>query len=223
MNANLATLADSRLREMLMLQEEVNNLINSCWRRAENPWYRAIWTECAELVDHVGWKWWKQQLPNIQQIELELVDIFHFGLSDLLQNHTIETILVQFQEVYRNFASQDNLKSIDSNIALEVVENFALDIIQTKKFDFGKFCELSKYLGMSEARLYQQYVSKNVLNKFRQDHGYKSGKYVKMWHGREDNDWLADISAVITKNPAIFSQELYLRLKEIYLEVINGK
>ena len=32
-----------------------------------------------------------------------------------------------------------------------------------------------------------------MLNRFRQDHGYKTGGYVKNWDGREDNEVLSEI------------------------------
>ena len=34
---------------------------------------------------------------------------------------------------------------------------------------------------------------KNVLNKFRQDNGYKTGEYSKVWFGKEDNVHLEEI------------------------------
>ena len=46
---------------------------------------------------------------------------------------------------------------------------------------------------LSFDQLYRMYVGKNVLNFFRQDHGYKDGSYVKVWDGREDNEHLSDI------------------------------
>ena len=46
-------------------------------------------------------------------------------------------------------------------------------------------------------QLYRMYVGKNVLNFFRQDHGYKEGTYVKVWGGREDNEHLSDLLAVM--------------------------
>lgn len=71
------------MKEMLELQDSINSLINKEWRHAHNPWYRAIWTECAELMDHIGWKWWKKQEIDIEQAQIELIDIWHFGLSDV--------------------------------------------------------------------------------------------------------------------------------------------
>jgi len=41
--------------------------------------------------------------------------------------------------------------------------------------------------GFGTEGLYKLYIGKNVLNTFRQDHGYKEGTYVKMWGGVEDN------------------------------------
>lgn len=45
-------------------------------------------------------------------------------------------------------------------------------------------------IGMSGKELYLNYVGKNVLNRFRQDNGYKDGSYVKIWNGLEDNQVL---------------------------------
>ncbi|WP_267285653.1 dUTP diphosphatase [Acinetobacter baumannii] len=43
---------------MLSLQDQVNSLISTHWRQNQNPWYRAIWLESAELLEHLSWKWW---------------------------------------------------------------------------------------------------------------------------------------------------------------------
>ena len=43
-------------------------------------------TVTVELLDHFGWKWWKLQPGDLDQVRLELVDIWHFGLSDLLRD-----------------------------------------------------------------------------------------------------------------------------------------
>ena len=69
---------------MLEMQDAMNARVNPEWRSAGNAWYRAIWTECAEMLDHYGWKWWKHQKPDLEQVQLELVDIMHFAMSDYL-------------------------------------------------------------------------------------------------------------------------------------------
>lgn len=52
-----------QLTQMLAMQNDVNvKLIGTDdWRSANVPFYRAIWTESSELLDHIGWKWWKNK------------------------------------------------------------------------------------------------------------------------------------------------------------------
>jgi len=82
-----------QLANMLELQNDMNSKVHADWREQDFEWYRAIWVESAELLDHYGWKWWKKQTPDVDQIALELVDIWHFGLSLLLlKGHSVEDI-----------------------------------------------------------------------------------------------------------------------------------
>jgi len=211
-----------RLESMLALQDSINSKINSTWRTAGNPWYRAIWTECAELMDHVGWKWWKQQEVDMLQVHLELVDIFHFGLSELLQAHGSPQSAASYSiAAYDNYAAG---RSIEPNADrwLSLIEEFALKVLNTKAFDLRAFSRLATAFGLDELTLYEKYVEKNVLNIFRQDHGYKTGVYQKVWFGREDNEWLSAIAATIPKSAATFPQELYRQLAQKYSEVPVG-
>ena len=65
------------------------------WRSQGYEYYRAIWVECAELLDHFGWKWWKQQPTDVDQVQLEIVDIWHFGLSDLLRDDALDAATIE--------------------------------------------------------------------------------------------------------------------------------
>ena len=64
--------------------------------------------------------------------------------------------------------------------------------------------------------LYSGYVGKNVLNFFRQDHGYQDGTYKKIWDGREDNEHLVELVAELDVTDAQFSAKLYQSLKTRY-------
>ena len=93
MSAPLApALALKLLREMAALQEAHNLAVDPAWRTAGLAYYRAIWVECAELLDHYGWKWWKHQECDLPQVRLELVDIWHFGLSMLLLEDRVDAV-----------------------------------------------------------------------------------------------------------------------------------
>ena len=67
---------------MLEMQDAMNRKVDEDWLDKNREWYRAVWIECAELMDHYGgWKWWKASSPDTEQVVLEIVDIWHFGLS----------------------------------------------------------------------------------------------------------------------------------------------
>ncbi len=213
----------NRLQSMLELQDSINSKIRPDWRDANNPWFRAIWTECAELVDHIGWKWWKHQSPDLSQVHLELVDIFHFGLSELLQQHGVaQSAAKQLLGAYLEYGRGKVSCVEDSGERIALVEAFASSVLTTKQFNLAAFCELASAVHLEEETLYEMYVGKNVLNSFRQDHGYKSGAYIKTWDGREDNVWLVEFAAGLDKHPGTFAVELYQRLLKKYEEVTRA-
>ena len=57
--------------------------------------------------------------------------------------------------------------------------------------------------------------SKNILNKFRQDHGYKDRSYIKIWNGVEDNAVMNEI----LQNGASSVDEIYAKLKTAYQNI----
>jgi hypothetical protein len=55
-----------------------------------------------------------------------------------------------------------------------------------------------------------------MLNRFRQNNGYKSGEYKKLWHGREDNEHLIELLAELSDDPEQLPQRLYAGLEARY-------
>ena len=64
--------------------------------------------------------------------------------------------------------------------------------------------------------LYRSYVGKNVLNFFRQDHGYRDGSYRKQWQGREDNEHLTEVLASLDADSRSFRNDVYAELSSRY-------
>ena len=75
------------------------------------------------------------------------------------------------------------------------------------------FLELARMSGLDIVSLYRLYVGKNVLNQFRQDHGYKEGSYVKEWNGLEDN---AVMKRIWEENGELKPDALYAELESHY-------
>ena len=81
---------------------------------------------------------------------------------------------------------------------------------------YADFARVMELIEMDFDELYRHYVGKNVLNFFRQDHGYKEGTYVKLWNGREDNEHLVEVVAVLDSDAAGFREAVYRGLEERY-------
>lgn len=195
---------------MLDLQNEMNTKVHADWREQGFEWYRAIWIECAEMLDHYGWKWWKKQDADIDQVSLELIDIWHFGLSLLiLENVQAETIAQDLQSV---LGEQNNNKKLFA----DTLESFVENTLRTRQFSVVGFAQLMQCIDLSFDDLYSGYVGKNVLNFFRQDKGYKAGTYQKLWQGREDNEHLVEIVNQLDKQAPDFKDQLYRALEQRY-------
>ena len=197
-----------KIKEMLDLQNKINEKVHPHWREQNFEWYRAIWVECAELLDHYGWKWWKKQNPNQAQIELELVDIWHFGLSILLSNYDIEKSI--------SLISEGMIDQRGSGKFRENLEDFTSNTLQTRSFDLKRFNQVMNDVGLTFEKLYVGYISKNVLNSFRQDKGYQAGTYIKDWGGIEDNEYLIRLASKIDPKSENFSSELYVLMEREY-------
>ena len=197
-----------KIKEMLDLQNKINEKVHPDWREQNFEWYRAIWVECAELLDHYGWKWWKKQNPNQAQIELELVDIWHFGLSILLSKYDIEKSI--------SLISEGMIDQRGSGKFRENLEDFTSNTLQTRSFDLKRFNQVMNDVGLTFEKLYVGYISKNVLNSFRQDKGYQAGTYIKDWGGIEDNEYLIRLASKMDPKSENFSSELYTLMEKEY-------
>ncbi len=198
-----------KLIVMLEMQDAMNSRVNPAWREAGNAWYRAIWTECAEMLDHYGWKWWKHQIPELDQVRLELVDIFHFAMSDYLLAESNNNLVAQ--RILNELA--DARSETDIRVAIETM---AQTTIANHSMHFSDFANVMNLIEMNFDHLYRMYIGKNVLNFFRQDYGYKDGSYIKVWQGREDNEHLAELLDTLDSEADGFKDEVYAGLQARY-------
>jgi len=90
-------------------------------------------------------------------------------------------------------------------------ERFALNI-------FYNLCEAAS---LTPELLFRIYCGKNMLNNFRQKHGYKEGTYIKQWDGAEDNDYMLAIVKTLPDSPD-FLQSVLDALKAKYLEITQS-
>jgi len=197
---------------MASLQESHNRQVHPQWEHQGHAYYRAVWVECAELLDHFGWKWWKHQAADLEQVQLEIVDIWHFGLSELIRSgrmsgsHVAPAVLATVESGLEG-APHDFRAAVESLAERSLVE---------RDFPIDAFFAVMRSLPMTFDALYRHYVGKNVLNHFRQVHGYQTGTYRKVWSGREDNVHLMEIAAALDDRSPRYAEELRAALEARY-------
>lgn len=216
-------LSSDQAATMLSLQGSMNSKVDPNWVQARYPYLRAVAIEGAEAIEHHGWKWWKKQEKDLPQLQMELIDIWHFILSEVLLRSTdsgadpeqeLHAALkaaeaqneLEFDGSSYQLTEMDLLSKLELLIALSVARRIELAVFASIMVD----CELNW------TELFRQYVGKNVLNMFRQDKGYKEGSYQKLWQGREDNEYLVDIIHKLDPDSADFKEAIYAELANAY-------
>lgn len=220
------SLSESQLQSMLELQDAMNSKVNPDWVAANNNWHRAILVEGVEAIEHHGWKWWKKQECDMGQLRMELVDIWHFVLSAFIQNKFGNLGLAKMEmmaefNLRQKSVQLDNQYYVLTQLSLLEKLDLMAGLAAAKRTNLALFESLLLDCGMNWGDLFKQYVGKNVLNVFRQDHGYKTGTYIKVWDGREDNEHLVEILDLIDLKSDNIRDELYTSLKSKYRTVID--
>lgn len=221
-----------KILEMIILQKSLNDSTNGLnWESGLTKndktidWNRCIYMEAAELIDSFPWKHWKaiDAQSDWENIKIEAVDIWHFVLSLLIKEYKLQN-LGSLEELANHIINQEKFAAFSSNIKttetpifqiIEMVEDVMRDTLNKSDFNqlINNFLHMSLHCGVNLEELYILYIGKNMLNKFRQDNGYKDGTYIKIWNGVEDNIVMLDIMA---KNPTFTGDELFSALGEAY-------
>lgn len=199
------------------LQDSMNAKVNPSWRHSNYPFWRAIWTEVGEATGYIQWAWWKALGPKTiatrhaqLQFNLEMADVLHFGISQYLQSRfndrdgidnqenqsqfDCEELAEYFADSYEHAVNRTAQRGIP---LIELLEQVAYDALGSRHFDTSSFFAAAYVGGLSGPALIAYYHGKNVLNMFRQEHGYKQGDYIKNWgtdaNPVEDNVALAEL------------------------------
>jgi hypothetical protein len=216
-------LSDQQARTMLSLQSAMNAKVDPDWVAARYPYMRAVVIEAAEAIEHHGWKWWKKQEKDLPQLQMELIDIWHFLLSQILLNEggSESAALLKLNDQLEAIENSNQVyfdgKSYNLS-SMELLEQIELliGISAARRIEMSVFASIMSNCEMDWTELYCQYVGKNVLNFFRQDHGYQDGSYQKMWNGREDNEYLVEVMADLDPSDAEYENKLYSALRKHY-------
>lgn len=148
------------------------------------------------------------------QAQIELVDIFHFLVSrEILDGGDHDAVATRIESHLKDALGT---KGCSLN---ELVPQIAGQSLQANGNRFCAFYQACLALGMDFNQLHTMYIQKNILNRFRQDNGYKQGMYTKTWHGQEDNEVLEAMVETMDTAAEDFPERLYDALTEAYAKV----
>jgi len=222
----------NKILQMLQLQQELNDATNGLnWEEGitkngkKIDWRRCIYLETAELIESYPWKHWKNidASPDYANIKIEIVDIWHFVMSETLRLYKINNLgsiqdiakTVSDMEGFKAFQQDEKSEQLDMYSEIELVEEMIKVLFCNKDINalIVAFLTISSKLNLKLPELYKLYVGKNILNKFRQDNGYKEGSYIKIWNNEEDN---VVMQRVLKEQKDITPQALYRALEKAY-------
>ncbi|MDO5046901.1 dUTPase [Campylobacter sp.] len=225
--------ANEMIKQMLNLQQLLNDETNGTgWENGINKngklisWRRCIYMECAELIDSFAWKHWKDisRPTDNDNLRVEVVDIWHFLMSLMLEQYKIKN-LGDMAKLSEDICASSGFNefckdayNIEDESIYEVMNDIEMLINKSSGFEFQLFDLLKVYFAMSLKcgvnlnSLYECYITKNVLNRFRQNNGYKEGTYKKVWNGKEDNTVMNEILKLNLQN----IDEIYEALEKEY-------
>ena len=213
------------IEQMFDLQRQLNDHTNGLmWvdgitkENRKISWYRCIYMEAAEAIDSFNWKHWKNinTDPDWANIKVELVDIWHFIMSELIrlkdENYANKYLKLIPQG---DFNSEVLINTLEKMLNLSVASNIDPKINNIRDIT-DLFFTATSQVDMGIEELYKHYVVKNQLNTFRQQHGYKDGSYIKLWNAVEDNVVAFNI---MDENPSISPSGLYQKLELKYAQI----
>ena len=193
MNLDKRALTPNDICEM---QNELNAIIDSNWveNRNKDDFLTQIIDELAEFLGSgIEYKWWKhtpEDQFNLHNARIELVDIVHFAASICIMSEG------EPNKKPIRISGNDRL-IVDGNKINFKMYSWLVQCLVNLLDSFEPQSQLEYIIGlmcsgtyMSVAEFSALYVCKYNLNIIRQDQGYKSGEYVKVQDGVEDNERL---------------------------------
>jgi dimeric dUTPase (all-alpha-NTP-PPase superfamily) len=166
---------------MLELQNTLNiKTIGDNWFEDDDiKWLRYLRIEATEALTSAPFKHWKDvdKKLDIENAKVEVVDMWHFYLSELLRmdkhkdSSKIASILA---DNYRHIhIDKDEYTEREYNeefmVACEAIINISFRVSMVQLY--YSMLDLLDVLHMDMTELYTLYMTKNVLNAFRQNFG----------------------------------------------------
>ena len=228
--------AIQKIKTMFQMQKMLNNQTNGLgWEKgvAKNGkvinWKRAAILELAENIESLSWKHWKDinASGDYENVKIETVDTWHFIMSEILSQggipfseSSLDNLLTRLEEApsFHEAVLTDGYKHTDTEKEIQRNEDLIKGLVTNASAIelLDLFIKIVPQAEMNINDLYTLYIGKNTLNTHRQENGYKTGEYIKIWGEVEDNVVMQEI---LNNNPDVTPLELKNELQKKYDEV----
>ena len=212
----------SQMMTMLKYQQALNDVFDPKWRENRHQYLRAAVVEASEAIAHHGYKWWKKEEKDVQQLQLEVVDILHFYLSEVARvnlDNPEYAVKKAWLEDNPEINFDGKLYNVGSMALLDKIE-LIIGLAVSRRMSWTLFRSIMEGVDLSFSALHKMYAAKNVLNLLRQRHGDKEGTYIKIWDGEEDNVHLSKELEKWGEDETM--DVLYERLESSYKSIALG-
>lgn len=188
---------EQMLRHIVEMQVELNEKTVPGWLDKGLDWDAAILTEVAEAIDSTDWKWWKHTETDLDNLKVEAVDLLHFLVAQTVEQAWHTSSLDAYVDKAAIWISNAHSLSLEDR-PLDYVWHLKSIVRNTLNTSPASalyhLFMLFSALDMVVEDIYKAYITKNLLNHYRQERGYKdpAANYKKIIDGREDNVVFAD-------------------------------
>ena len=177
--------------ETVEIQKKFNNSVAPGWQidvsQQKYDYWMAVLDETLEVLNSKHWKWWKDSAKMGQvdwaNVRVELVDLFLFLMSIAIQQNSQQIIFQQLLNLEMNKDQPGQRKRIKDDRFFDDFWQQFLGAVHMKSLPVSciKLVEFWFRAGGDVGELFMEYRIKTALNDIRQEFGYGTSTYSKMW------------------------------------------
>ena len=181
--------ASNKIKYLFDKQDALNTSINSNWKNEGLNFNLYSQVESIEGIQSFNFKHWKKDKNDFKNAEMEMIDVIFFTISECIKSNIDYS---KFTYLFK-YGIDNNANSKTPEQCIKLFQDINYYSCNNNLFNVI-IClgYLADTLGYTIEDIYIKYVGKEVLNIFRQDHGYKTGEYIKQWKSSLDPNGLIE-------------------------------
>jgi hypothetical protein len=191
------------------------------WVSAEWNNHRAAILACSVMMEQNDWLVLPLSGAHKESLLLKLADVWHFYVLQFLEDAGGDVEAAQFalaaafarpyEPVQFDFREYD-VEKMDLLGKIKLM----IGLAASNRVSVPLFSCVLADAQIEWVALYKAFVGRSVLDVFRRDHGYRKGRYVKVWNAQSDEVHLSALQDKIDFAGDAYFDEIYRGLEALY-------